>query len=291
MAITLVTKLAVALAFASPLAAAPFVSEISAGRAEAPVAELVELASGTMPYRAAGEFTRAGRPVTAPLARVGVTVPLAIMKHQVAAADYRRCVDAGACKPLAAAAGAEPDRPVVGVSWRDAEAYAAWFSRVTGERWRLPTDTEWAFVAGSRFSDDGDVVDADDPSRRALARYTREAALKDDGEERGVMPFGSFGTNEHGISDLAGNVWEWTATCYVRTALDDAGAAIAATTNCGVRIAEGRHRAYVTDFVRDARAGGCAAGVPPTHLGFRLVREQATWGSWLMARITAWRAG
>ena len=34
-----------------------------------------------------------------------------------------------------------------------------------------------------------------------------------------------------------------------------------------------QHRTYVTDFIRDARAGGCAAGVPPTNLGFRLVRE------------------
>jgi len=290
MTITLATKLAIAIAFASPLAATPLVSELSAGRDDAPVPDVVEIAPGTVQYRASGEFTRAGRPVAAPLTRIDLPVPLAIMRHQVAAADYGRCVDAGACKPPAGA-GAAPDRPVVGVSWRDAEAYAAWLTKTTGERWRLPTDAEWAYAAGSRFSDDGDVVDADDPSRRALARYAREAALKDDGEERGVVPFGSFGMNEHGIADLSGNVWEWTATCYVRTALDDAGAAIAATTNCGVRIAEGRHRAYVTDFVRDARAGGCAAGVPPTHLGFRLVREKATWGSWLMARITAWRAG
>jgi hypothetical protein len=43
--------------------------------------------------------------------------------------------------------------------------------------------------------------------------------------------------------------------------------------NCGVRVVEGEHRGYVTDFVRDARGGGCAAGKPPSNLGFRLVRE------------------
>ncbi len=44
-------------------------------------------------------------------------------------------------------------------------------------------------------------------------------------------------------------------------------------TNCGVRVVEGAHRSYMTDFIRDPRSGGCAAGVPPANLGFRLVAE------------------
>jgi hypothetical protein len=44
------------------------------------------------------------------------------------------------------------------------------------------------------------------------------------------------------------------------------------TENCGVRVVEGQHRTYVTDFIRDALAGGCAVGTPPANLGFRLVR-------------------
>jgi hypothetical protein len=52
-----------------------------------------------------------------------------------------------------------------------------------------------------------------------------------------------------------------------------AGRTVKQTQNCGVRVAEGAHRAYVTDFIRDARAGGCASGRPPTNLGLRLVRE------------------
>ena len=44
-----------------------------------------------------------------------------------------------------------------------------------------------------------------------------------------------------------------------------------------MRVVEGRHRAYMTDFVRDARSGGCSAGVPPTNLGFRLVRDDDRW--------------
>ncbi len=52
------------------------------------------------------------------------------------------------------------------------------------------------------------------------------------------------------------------------------GSVISAIGNCGVRIVEGRHRAYMTDFVRDAKTGGCAVGAPPDLLGMRLVREE-----------------
>jgi hypothetical protein len=47
-----------------------------------------------------------------------------------------------------------------------------------------------------------------------------------------------------------------------------------------VRVVQGQHRAYVTDFIRDARAGGCAAGIPPSNLGFRLVREPKLFMRW-----------
>src|SRR5438046_3149172 len=56
--------------------------------------------------------------------------------------------------------------------------------------------------------------------------------------------------------DLAGNVWEWSDTCFARIEVGDGGKQVVKTMNCGVRVVEGRHRTYVTDFIRDARAGG-----------------------------------
>ena len=241
---------------------------------------LIELAPGTVRYRAAGDFTRGGKPAEAPLAAIRITQPLAVMKHQVSSADYQRCVTENACRTLHPDVAVSSDRPAVMVSWRDADAYAAWLSRKTGETYRLPTDEEWAYAAGSRYRDDGLPVDGNNPSKGWLARYERESALKSaeiDGKPR---PFGAFGTNENGLFDVAGNVWEWTNTCFVRTALDEAGNASRSTANCGVRVVEGQHRAYVTDFIRDARAGGCAAGIPPSNLGFRLVREPKLFMRW-----------
>ena len=95
--------------------------------------------------------------------------------------------------------------------------------------------------------------------------------------DKAPQPIGSFGANENGLLDVAGNVWEWTDTCFVRSALDERGEIVATTVNCGVRVVEGRHRTYMSDFIRDARAGGCSVGMPPSNLGFRLVRDDDPW--------------
>jgi formylglycine-generating enzyme required for sulfatase activity len=199
------------------------------------------------------------------------------MRHQVTVAEYGRCVAAGACQELAPLANRRPDSPAVRVSWQDATAYAAWLSAATGEVYRLPTDEEWIYVAGSRANDDGlgEAEDADDPSKAWLAKYDQDTLeeSRPDGRTRSV---GGFGVNEFGLLDLSGSVWEWTNTCFTRRSLDEAGRPLAAPViNCGVRVVEGRHRAYVPDFVRDARTGGCSGGYPPFNLGFRLVRAGA----------------
>ena len=276
--------LACAAGLAGPLTVAPLFSS-SPDRAMREAQGIVELHPGSVSYRAAGDFTRAGRQAEAPLVSLRFERPLSIMAHQVGAADYQHCVDEGSCRALDRDVAIAIDRPAVQVSWHDAEAYATWLSRKTGERYRLPTDAEWAFAAGSKFGDDALPVDVNDPSKRWISRYERESERDADDSE--AHAFGHFGANENGLLDLSGNVWEWTSTCFMRTALDDAGAAISKNSNCGVRVAEGRHRAYVTDFIRDARAGGCAAGVPPSNLGFRLVREQESWLSGLASGLKA----
>jgi formylglycine-generating enzyme required for sulfatase activity len=260
---------------------APLVSDMAVhGTAAEPA--IVRVAPGSLSYREAGDFTRGGQQAEAPLRAMRFERPLHVMRHQVSSSDFQLCVQDGACRALDRSVAVAPDRPAVQVSWHDAQAYAGWLSRRSGHHYRLPSDAEWAFAAGSRFKDDGVPVDADDPSKRWISRYERESER--DLSDTMAYPFGKFGVNEHGIEDLAGNVWEWTSTCFVRSRSDAAGNAGKPTVNCGVRVAEGAHRAYVTDFIRDARAGGCAQGVPPANLGFRLVREEPSWVASVSAR-------
>jgi formylglycine-generating enzyme required for sulfatase activity len=235
--------------------------------------ELTTIPAGTFAYRAAGEYLRNEVPVNAPRLTVAFGNPLVIMQRQVSAAEYRRCVDDGACKAADAAIGGGADNlPVVGVNWYDAVDYAAWLSRATGHSYRLPTDAEWAYAAGTRFADDTVAVEGDraDPAKRWLAAYESESAATP--LDPKPLPFGSFGTDARGLADLAGNVWEWTSSCYVRSAERD-GAPGTRVENCGVRVVEGRHRTYMSDFVREPRGGACSVGAPPSNLGIRLVRD------------------
>lgn len=255
------------------VAAAAFAT-ITNGAARPPSPEVVRVEPGTFAYRLSGEFLKAGRPVDAPQVEKRIDQHLLIMKFQVSRADYARCIDAGACgapfKPL----DADPDRPVTGVSFDDASAYAAWLSKETGDRWRLPTDAEWAYSAADRFFDDALGLEdgTDDPTKRLLLRYQQAAGRSQDVDPH-VRPRGAFGVNRHGLSDLSGNVWEWTGTCYQRYNRNGDDITPNGAANCGVRVVEGRHRTYMTTFIQDAKSGGCSVGAPPEYLGFRLVRE------------------
>ena len=238
-----------------------------------PLPQTAIVPAGTLLHRLDGEYSRAGQPVDAPRATIRFRQPLEIMRYQVTAADYARCVSAGACKRLDAPA-ARGDLPVTGVSRIDATDYARWLSLETGARWRLPTDAEWAHAAGTRFVDDARGLDgtSTNPALRWLAEYDREANRKAASDPT-PRPVGSFGANEHGVHDMAGNVWEWTQSCLRRVALDAAGRTMAETSNCGIYVVEGQHRAMTTLFVRNPKSGGCSVGTPPDNLGFRLVRE------------------
>lgn len=237
---------------------------------------VLHLSSASFSYRAAGDFSRTGRPTEGPLRNLRLPADLLIMKRQVTAAEYARCVEDDVC-PKIPSPGGPTDVPMVGVSWRDASAYAAWISQKTGVTHRLPTDEEWTFAAAEKARDEGlPLVDPADPAQAWIARYEAESSRLRPATTM-PQPGGTFGTNSMGLDDLAGNVWEWTNSCFIRATLGERDERVT-NTNCGVRVVEGAHRTYMTDFIRDPKSGGCAQGVPPTNLGFRLVIEPAQSG-------------
>jgi formylglycine-generating enzyme required for sulfatase activity len=264
---------------------APILATMCAPAAQSDPDGALRLASTSFSYRTAGDFSRNGRPVEGPVRELRLPDDLVIMKRQVTAAEYTRCVDEGACLRLGVTPRSQ-DLPVVGVSWHDASAYAAWLSRRTGITHRLPTDEEWTFAASEKARDETmPLVDPADPAQAWIARYEAESA-RDRPAAIAAQPGGTFGTNSKGLDDVAGNVWEWTNSCFTRVSLDG-GKEQVTNTNCGVRVVQGAHRSYMTDFIRDPRSGGCAAGIPPANLGFRLVVETSQPATTVAARSIA----
>ncbi|MBR1267810.1 SUMF1/EgtB/PvdO family nonheme iron enzyme [Bradyrhizobium sp. AUGA SZCCT0222] len=251
---------------------------------------IIEIAAKPFQYRLAGDFSRDGKPAPAPLREALLAASIKIMNRQVTAGEYARCADDGRC-PKIPQASAMAERPMVGVSWRDATAYAEWMTNKTGVLHRLPTDEEWVFAAGQKVRDEAlPVVDPVDPAQAWIARYEAEANRARPGA-LDPQPVGAFGRNENGLLDVGGNIWEWTNSCFLRMTLEPTGAARVTNTNCGVRVVQGAHRTYMTDFIRDPRTGGCAAGVPPANLGFRLVVEDKNWPALQRMIVATFRPG
>ncbi len=100
-----------------------------------------------------------------------------------------------------------PDHPAVGVSWRDAVAYCRWAGK------RLPSEDEWERAAGGPDGWKYPWGPQWEPQRchHGASRERTMVALVG---ERGTVVGGSLpeGGSPEGCLDMAGNVWEWTAT-------------------------------------------------------------------------------
>ena len=101
------------------------------------------------------------------------------------------------------------DHPVVHVALVDIEAYCQWAGTV------LPTEAEWEFAARAGL-DDAEFAWGDEFEPGGVAQAnTWQGAFPyhnrlADGWLR-TSPVGAFGKNRYGLSDMIGNVWEWTA--------------------------------------------------------------------------------
>uniref|UniRef100_UPI003341E974 formylglycine-generating enzyme family protein n=1 Tax=Castellaniella defragrans TaxID=75697 RepID=UPI003341E974 len=234
---------------------------------------MIPIPASTFKLQVPGEFLDRGTPVDPPIVDATAPSGRVIMSRQVSQAEYARCVQAAACKRLDKGFRdlQAPDLPAIGVSWADATAYAAWLSAATGQTWRLPDYTEWVGAAADRYRMDGPLPsDPDDPAVRWLAEYERENS-RSRGRIKQTQPFGHFGVNALGLVDVGGNVWEWTNTCFASYTVGTLP--LLPRENCGVRVLGGAHVAALPDFIRDPRNGACSIGLPPSNLGFRLVRE------------------
>jgi formylglycine-generating enzyme required for sulfatase activity len=128
----------------------------------------------------------------------------ALGRTEVTFAQYDACVDAGGCghSPFDWGWG-RGDRPVMNVSWNDAQAYTEWLSVVTGEPYRLPSEAEWEYTARAGTTTLFAFGDGLSPSQANF-----------DGNVGRTWQVGTGAANDWGLFDMHGNVWEWVEDCW-----------------------------------------------------------------------------
>jgi formylglycine-generating enzyme required for sulfatase activity len=121
--------------------------------------------------------------------------------YPVTFAEYDRFCDATKREKSRDDGWGRGERPVIRVSWEDAQAYCDWLSRETGERYRLATEAEWEYAcrAGtdSQWCCGNDEAQLDD-----YVWYAKNSGRK-------TQPVGQKRSNAWHLHDMHGNVWEW----------------------------------------------------------------------------------
>ena len=200
---------------------------------------------------------------------VTIARAFALGVREVTFAQWDACVEGGGCgghRPEDEGWG-RGDRPVINVSWEDAQSYVTWLSRETGESYRLPSESEWEYAARA-----GTATKYSWGNEIGVNRANCDGCGSRWDNQR-TAPVGSFAPNGFGLYDMHGNVWEWVEDCWNGSyagAPSDGGAWRSG--DCAKRVLRGGSWG---GNPRDLRAAGrfrSSAGIRFISLGFRVAR-------------------
>jgi sulfatase modifying factor 1 len=152
-------------------------------------------------------------------------------------------------------------QPVAHITVRDAEAFCAWASRASGRKVRLPTEAEWVRAARGherRRFPWGDALP--DPERCNFGNPF--------GRPSPVGAHGAAGASAFGCDDMAGNVFEWTASAYTQRG---SPRPTTAPDPVAPRVTKGGAFCFGPAQARCAARGRVDPGWSTAFIGFRVV--------------------
>jgi len=176
----------------------------------------------------------------------------------------------------------ESNSPAICLNFGDANAYAAWLSKLTGQTYRLPSEAEWEYAARAGTKTARYWGESPDQqcsyANGADQAYHKEVpddpgfAGCNDGYFR-TSPVGKFKPNAFGLYDMLGNAWQITQDCLTGgyDGSDHKGAPVLGA--CAKHAIRGGSWGRPPVNLRAAGRGGMAEEVRGVTNSIRLVRE------------------
>lgn len=203
--------------------------------------------------------------VAKPSHEVSITA-FAMGKYPVTFAQFDAFCEATGFKKPADEGWGRGNRPVINVSWDDAQTYIQWLCEVTGKAFRLPSEAEWEYAA--RGGDDQHAYPWGQTANASRANFGGAAGR--------TTPVGQYPANGFGLYDMHGNVWEW---CQDAWHTDYQGApttgAVWAGGDTSLRVLRGGSWGGHALRLRSAHRSGGTPDLRGNYYGFRLVLGQA----------------
>jgi len=202
---------------------------------------------------------------------VTIAKPFAVSKFELTFDEWDTCARYGDCRQdVSDFDFGRGQRPVIEVSWDDAQQYVAWFSKVTGKPYRLLTEAEYEYAtrAGTTTAYPwGDEIGKNNANCNGCGSQW---------DNKQTAPVGSFAANKFGLYDMVGNVFEWVEDCihnnYNGAPKNGSAWKIEGGGDCKNRVVRGGSWLGSPGGLRSAARLGNAPDIRSLDLGFRLGR-------------------
>jgi formylglycine-generating enzyme required for sulfatase activity len=203
--------------------------------------------------------------------------PFELGRYEVTFAAWDACVADGGCEAIPDDEGWGRDRrPVINVSWQQANEYVRWLNNNGGKRgYRLPSEAEWEYAARAGTTTPfatGDCISTDQANFDGTFEYG-DCPDPTNLDLHRTQPVGSYAPNPWGLYDMHGNINEFVADCWndgYDGAPTDGSAWLDG--NCTRRVLRGGSWHGDASYLRSAYR--CRSGPAFGHrsIGFRLAR-------------------
>jgi formylglycine-generating enzyme required for sulfatase activity len=201
-----------------------------------------------------------------PQHQVAFASNFAVSKFEATFDEWTTCVDARVCENVSDHHWGRGNRPVINVSWDDAQQYVKWLSGRAGRPYRLLSEAEWEYAAraGSTTAYPwGDNVGEGNANCEGCGSKW---------DDQQTAPVGSFKANAFGLHDMHGNVFEWVQDCGTANYDGAPTDGLARAGPCTSRVLRGGSWSYGPSDLRSAHRRPSAANGQSSSRGFRLAR-------------------